>query len=131
MRKHGVWMESMKNDEILEEVDKLVSMIKNSDSYQKYESIKEKMKQNDEINQLITLYKNTQKQLVKATYEKRREEASSLERVLQQLEQKLNNYPIYVEYSILQEDLDQLFQQVKSSLENYFNESLNGKRISF
>lgn len=115
----------MKNKEILDEVDKLVEMIKSSDKYCHYQDVLDKMKKNDQINDLIDSYKEIQKQLVKATIDKRKDEIISLEEKLKVLDQELLTYPIYVEYLTYQEELDQLFQHIKYSLEDYFDRKLN------
>lgn len=118
-------MEKFVNKEILKEVDEMITMIHQSEKYRRYEQIKEKLKKNEEIMQWITQYKKIQKQLVKAEYEKQMDQKTEYDQQLKDIQEQLNQYPIYIDYLELQEELNQLFQQIKVSFDQYLERILN------
>ena len=100
------------------ELDELVSYIKNTSSYKKCISIKEKMDKNEEICSLIEEIKSLQKKYVKSNYD------DSIKKELDSLESKLNSIPIYVEYNNNLEEVNKMIDLVKDELNNYFSELL-------
>lgn len=118
-------MENTLKDRILEEVDDLVKDIKLSPSYQRYQKITEKMKQNESLMAFIQEYKTTQQQLVKAEYQKQKDKKQELEAKLNSLSHELNQIPLYVEYLNIQEELNTMFGQIKTFFEDYFDHILN------
>ena len=75
----------MKN-EILNKIDEIISLIEKSDDYQKYLLLKEKMKTNKELNQLINEVRLLQKDVVHHLNKKE---------LLDKKMEELNNYPLY------------------------------------
>lgn len=100
------------------ELDELVSYIKNTSSYKKCISIKEKMDKNEEICSLIEEIKSLQKKYVKSNYD------DSIKKELDSLESKLNSIPIYVEYNNNLEEVNKMIDLVKDELNDYFSELL-------
>ena len=81
-----------KKDEILKKVDEIIDYIENSDNYKKYLIIKEKMNNDQEINDLINEVKHLQKRLANH-YNKQleielEEKKRILERILIQIVKK-------------------------------------------
>ena len=68
---------------------------------------------------LILDIKKCQKDIVNKQY--RNEDITALEEKIKNDLDELNSYPIYLEYSYLQEDLNNLFQSIRGILENYIN----------
>ena len=115
-------MEKFVKEDILIKVDELVELIKNLPSYKKYISICNQMKSNEEINSIISTIKMKQKEAVNLEY--RKESTTLIDNEISNSLKKLMEYPIYQEYSYLQEDLNNMFQSIKSILENHINEKI-------
>lgn len=116
-------MEKSLNSEVLSKVDEIVSYLKESPSYQKYQVITEKMKNNSDITNKIMKIKKLQKEVVKLEYNKK--DTSLKEKEISNLLEELNTYPIYQEYNYLLEDLNATFQEIKFIIENYLNTKIN------
>lgn len=108
---------------ILSKIDEIIDIIKNSDEYQKYIEVSNKMKNNKEIITLIDEVKSLQKKLVKE--QSFGNDISLIEEEINKKIEKLEEYPIYLEYTYLQEDLDNSISLVKTSIENYINNITN------
>lgn len=115
-------MEKFVKDEILLKIDELIEMIKNDNLYKRYVLVSKQMKDNEEIMSIIKNIKLLQKKAVNLEY--RKEDISLIEKEIANNLNLLNSYPIYQEYSYLLEDLNSLFQDIKSSLEGYINDLL-------
>lgn len=111
------------NNEILNKVDEIVSYIENSDTYIRYKEIELKMKNDSDIMDRINKIKSIQKEIVKLEINKK--DIVSLENEIDIILSELNSYPIYQEYTYLQEDLNNTFQSIKTIIENYINNKLN------
>lgn len=116
-------MEESVNEEVLKKVDELVLLIKGSPEYKRYLEITKSMKENQEIMSLIKEIKDTQKRIVNLEY--KNESIEKEDKIISSCLDELKDYPIYNEYSYLQEDFNSLFQGIKSILENYINDKIN------
>lgn len=110
------------NDKILEKVDDLVNYISNSDTYKDYLYLKSKLNNNTEIKDIIKTIKIKQKELVNKEYHK--EDISNLEQELQDLENKLNNYPVYCDFIEKQNELNGIFSSIKQQLEECIDQNI-------
>ena len=106
-------------DKILNKVDELVNLIKNSDDYKRYMLLRLEMEKNKEIMEIISKIKKIEQTIVNKKY--RKEDISFEETELNNLKKELESYPIYQEYSYLMEDLDNMFQNIREIL----NKSIN------
>lgn len=111
------------NDKILKEVDNIVDYIRDSDDYKDYIYLKEKLSKNKKANDLIQKIKVIQKKLVKLELNKN--DTSILEQEMNLYLEELNKIPLYVEYIQKQEYLNQVYQTIKTRLDDYFYEKLN------
>ena len=116
-------MENKNREEILKKVSELVEIIKESSDYKKYIEYKEKMKNNKDIMDLVKKIKKYEQQLVNAKYKKL--DTKELEDSIDKMKKELMSYPIYQEYSYLQEDLNNTFQSIKSIIDNSINKVNN------
>lgn len=112
----------MKNN-LLDGIDDIITIIESSDEYKKYQLLVKKMHNNKEITNLISEVKTLQQKLVK-------EEAlgNDIKDIDNEIKEKLNElkeYPIYLEYTYLQEDLNNSILLVKEKLEKYINDLTN------
>ena len=111
------------NNSILEKTDELVNYIKSTDKYKKYLEISKKVKENNEIMDLINRVKTLQKEAIRKEYKK--EDISSIDKEINNLISKLKEYPIYLELTYLEEDLNNLFIVIKEVLDNYISKQIN------
>ncbi len=116
-------MEKFMNDPIIEKVEDLVSIIKNSEEYQQYMMLKEKIQKNIELTSLIENIKRIQKELVKK--EANKEDINELEKEYFHLLEKLNQIPLYVDFKNTQRSLNEIYQSIKEQLDDYFNKVFN------
>lgn len=113
MLKRGVWMVKLLNKK-LEEV---ITVIKDSKDYQECIKLKEKMKKNAELMQLIDTLKTLQKEYVKNGYQDREK--------LEEVENKLYEIPIYVTYIGHLKKVNQMISYVEDDLNDYFYQLFN------
>ena len=111
------------NNKIIKEVDKIIDYIKKSDTYKDYIFLEDKLSKHDKANSLINEVKKYQKILVKKELNK--EDISDLENKINSNLEELNKIPLYVEYINKQEELNDLYQQIKNNLDEYFYSILN------
>lgn len=108
---------------ILSKVEEIVNIIKNSNEYKKYMEVSNKMKNNKEIMNLIDEVKSLQKKLVKE--QSLGNDISLIDEEINKKLKQLEEHPIYLEYTYLQEDLDNSISLVKTSIEKYINNITN------
>lgn len=113
-------MEKQNKEEILKKVDELVDLLKNSEDYQRYLYLSNEMKKNNSLMKLIKDIKTLEKKRV--NYEYRNESTKDIDLEIDNKKQELNEYPTYVEYNYLQEDLNNIFQSIRSILEQNINQ---------
>ena len=107
-----------KNDEILAKVDEIIKYIEDSEDYQKYLLIKEKMNNDYEINELLNEIKHLQKILAN-NYNK------NIENELEEKNKELNNIPLYREYLNTLDEVNSVYNIIENNLNNYFYNKLN------
>ena len=105
----------MKN-EILNKIDEIISLIEKSDDYQKYLLLKEKMKTNKELNQLINEVRLLQKDVVHHLNKKK---------LLDKKMEELNNYPLYREYQNTIFEINNCYAIIETSINHYFQNIFN------
>lgn len=106
-------------DEILAENIKLVDRILESDLYQEYLSLKEKIRKNEELVGKIEELKFLQQKYVKSSYQDK-----EVEEKIQKYEERLSCNPLYAAYQEKVEELDQLCFVIKEGLNEAFQELL-------
>ena len=111
------------NNKILNKMDEIIDIIKNSDEYKGYMEISNKMKNNKDIMTLIEEVKLLQKRLVKE--KSLGNDISNIDKEINNKLKHLEEYPIYLDYIYLQEDLNNSIGLVKTSVENYINNITN------
>lgn len=112
-------MENNNKEALINKIKELVELIKNSSDYQRYLNLKNKMKDNEEIMTLINKIKKEEKIITNKEY--RKEDTKENNKNIDKMKQELETYPIYKEYIYLQEDLNNMFQSIKSIIENSLN----------
>lgn len=104
------------NNQVLDKVLEIVSLIKNSDDYQKYLLLKEKMNNDDKLINLINEVKSLQKEIVNG---KDKESELKKKMIL------LNNNPLYREYNNTLHEINNTLAIIENTLNNYFDKKLN------
>lgn len=112
-------MENKNKEAVLNKLDELISLIKDTPNYKRYLELKNNMGNNKEIMSLINKIKKEEQTIVKKEYNK--EDTSLEEKELLNLKNELNKYPDYLEYTYLQEDLNNDFQNIKKIIEDSIN----------
>lgn len=112
-------MENKNKEEVLKKIDELVCLIKDTPNYKRYNELKSQMKNNKEIMSLIKDIKKLEQSIVKKEYNKI--DINEEEKKLKELKNELESFPIYLEYSYLQEDLNNDFQNIKKIIEDSIN----------
>lgn len=110
--------------EKLSKLDEVISCIKESKEYKKCIELKKQMDSNEEIVELVKKIKTLQKKYIKSNYD------SSIKNELDELEEKLENIPIYNIYLKNLEEVNKMIDYVKDSLNDYFYKLLNEKSTS-
>ena len=106
-------------ERILKKIDELVCLIKDTPNYKRYNELKNQMKNNKEIMSLIKQIKKLEQSIIKKEYNKLNTKEE--EKKLKELKEELKSFPIYLEYSYLQEDLNNDFQNIKKIIEDSIN----------
>ena len=102
------------------ELDDIITYIKNSDSYKKCIEIKKKMLSNDDLNKIINKVKFLQKKYVNSNYED-----NNIKLELDSLSSELEMIPIYSDYLRYLDDVNDMINLVKDELNDYFYKVLN------
>ena len=98
-------------------LEEVISVIKDSKDYQECIKLKEKMKKNAELMQLVDTLKTLQKEYVKDGYQDKEK--------LEEVENKLYEIPIYVTYMERLEKVNQMISYVEDDLNDYFYQLFN------
>lgn len=98
-------------------LEEVITVIKDSKDYQECIKLKEKMKKNVELMQLIDTLKTLQKEYVKNGYQDKEK--------LEEVEHKLYEIPIYVTYIEHLEKVNQMISYVEDDLNDYFYQLFN------
>ena len=108
---------------MLNKIDEIIDYLKRSDEYIKYCDISDKMKHNVEIMNIVNKVKDLQKKIVKEEFLGNK--IDKLEEEINMNLELLNGYPIYQEFTYIQEDLNNTFQDIKNVIEKYINDKTN------
>lgn len=104
------------NKEIENKIDEIINEIESSPDYQKYLSLKEQIKNNKELMELINKVRVMQKDVL---HKKKTKE--DLEKIVDEL----NNHPLYREYNNTLYEINNTYGIIESSLNNYFDNIVN------
>ena len=111
------------NNLILDKVDEIINYIKETSEYKDYLFLKDKVSKNNKINSLIEEVRIIEKELVKL--EVNNKDITDLEKEYNSKLEELNKIPLYKDYVDTVEKLDNIYQDIKNRLDNYFYEKLN------
>ena len=125
MRKLGVWMVRLLPKELEVAFDEILEEIQNSADYQEYLELEEKMKQNKTIQDLILSIKCLQKELVRLEYNK--DDLTDVALKYQEALAHLNDFPLYVVFVEKQKRVNEMLQNVKSQIEDFFDQIVQNK----
>lgn len=106
----------MNNKEILAKVDEIIALIKESDDYQKYLSLKKELENNQEINLLINEIKLLQKDVVHHL-----EKKDHLQEIIKELEEK----PLYMEYQNIVYEINNSLAVIENQINQFIDHKIN------
>lgn len=104
------------NKEIENKIDEIINEIESSPDYKKYLSLKEQIKNNKELMELINKVRVMQKDVL---HKKKTKED------LENIVDELNNHPLYREYNNTLYEINNTYGIIESSLNNYFDNIVN------
>ena len=111
------------NNKILNEVDKIIEFIKESDDYKDYIYLKDKLSKHEKANNLINEIKLLQKKIVKLEVNK--QDTKELDNKIKDNLDELNKIPLYRDFIDKQETLNDYYQTIKNRLDEYFYNKMN------
>lgn len=106
-------------ENVYNSLEEVIDAIVHSKEYQNCLDYKEKMKDNEEIMNLIELVKKTQKEYIRSYYD------PSIKEKLDQYNQILNEIPLYHYYQESLEQVNWMIGYVKDTFNDYFQKVLN------
>ena len=109
--------------DIIVKSNELIDSIKNSKVYEKYVFLRNEMLKDKKIADLIEKVKTIQKKLVREKSIGKSTDA--LERKIDAVLLELNKIPLYVQYDCVQCELNEILQNVKSTIESCINDITN------
>ncbi len=112
-------MEKKNKELLLKKIDELIELVKNTDDYKRYMFLKEEMKKNNSLINLINDIKKEEQLRIKKEYN--HENIEEISNKIDSLYKELLSYPIYQEYLYLQEDINNQLQDIRKILEDTFN----------
>ena len=105
------------NNEVINEIDALVSTIKSSDIYKEYIELLNKVSVSNEIKELTNEIRKINKELVLTP-------SIELEDKLKLKEKELNEIPLYLEYKYKLEELNNMLTVIKNKVEVFMKDIL-------
>jgi cell fate (sporulation/competence/biofilm development) regulator YmcA (YheA/YmcA/DUF963 family) len=105
---------------INEALDNLVDNIRESDIYENYNNILEKVENNQQINVTVEDIKRIQKKIVKEKYVLGNEPIM-LEKDLEEKKAALYSIPLYQDYIEVANDLNDLIKNINDRMQTYVN----------
>ena len=102
----------------MEELNKVIDYIINSDSYKKCLELRDKMSKNSEIMSLIDEIKSLQKKYMKS-------KSQDIKKELDEKTDNLLNIPIYYKYNQKLEEVNNMISYVEDELNDYFERVVN------
>lgn len=108
-------------NEIYNELDELIELIKNTDVYQEYLSILNQMGKSEDINRLVKEIKELQQQAVRKEY-KERKPVDNLNKIIEDKINELNNIPLYHEYKYKAEEIYSLLSIISDRIQTCIDE---------
>lgn len=102
----------------MEELNRVIDYIINSDSYKKCLELRDKMPKNKELMSLIDEIKSLQKKYMKS-------KSKDIKKELDEKTDKLLNIPIYYKYNQKLEEVNNMISYVEDELNDYFERVVN------
>lgn len=113
-------MEKFMTDKLATSLDELIEVVTKSKEYKTCLALKEKMQKNLELTDLIEKLKAKQKQYVKSSFSD-----IKIEKELKELEEKINNIPLYITYNQNLEIVNEKITIITEEFNEYFKEKFN------
>ena len=106
------------------EKEKLIQMIKNDETIQRYKRIEKHINSNPELKAKMGMLKNIQKQLVNAKHIGKTQAVSTFQKRYDTLLEEIENYPLMSDYLALQSDINEMIQEIVTLIEEGIEKDL-------
>ena len=103
----------------MEELNKIIEYIKNTEAYKNCIDLRKQMNKNTELIKLIEEIKSLQKEYIKSNFDK------TIKTKLDEKNDLLDKYPIYNSYNKYLEEVNQMINYVNDELNDYFERVVN------
>jgi len=113
-------MERPMSDEIERALNEVIAEIRESSEYQKCIELKEQMNKNSLLMKWMDEIKEKQKKYVKSNFKDKKQEQELID-----LEKRIREVPLFVEYNETLERVNEMIDTVKEQLNDYFQEVFN------
>lgn len=108
-------MDVLWTKELEQEFNSIIEELKETENYQKYQSLRKKLEENKELMELIEQVRIYQKELVKLEHSNKDVIPTLIK--YQETKEKLDESPLYHAYKISEEELNNNLQYMKNQIE--------------
>ncbi|HRX44822.1 MAG TPA: YlbF family regulator [Acholeplasmataceae bacterium] len=108
----------------MNEKEKLIDMLEQSEEIKRYKKIEELINSNKKLTAKFNQLKVVQKQLVNAKHIGKEEATKKLQQQYDDLYEEIETYPLMSDYMALQGDINDLMQQIVSIIEDGLNDEM-------
>jgi cell fate (sporulation/competence/biofilm development) regulator YmcA (YheA/YmcA/DUF963 family) len=122
---HFTNTELIVREDILEKAKELASLLTTSTEVQFYQKAEKQISTNDHIQQLISIIKKKQKEIVAFESFQNKKMVEKIEKEIDELQDELDGIPIVGEFKQTQEDINYLLQLVMSVVRDTISEKIN------
>jgi cell fate (sporulation/competence/biofilm development) regulator YmcA (YheA/YmcA/DUF963 family) len=111
-------------EDIMAKARELAEILSTSDEVQTYQKAELKVNNHTEVQDIIKLIKKKQKEIVGFEHFKNQTMVEKIEKEIETLEEKLNEYPVVNEFKQTQEDINYLLQLVIGIIRDTVSEKI-------
>jgi cell fate (sporulation/competence/biofilm development) regulator YmcA (YheA/YmcA/DUF963 family) len=122
---HFTNTELIVREDILEKAKELASLLTTSTEVQFYQKAEKQISTNDHKQQLISIIKKKQKEIVAFESFQNQKMVEKIEKEIDELQDELDGIPIVGEFKQTQEDINYLLQLVMSVVRDTISEKIN------
>ena len=116
--------EILVREDIMAKAKELASLLSTADEVEVYQQAEKKVNAHTEVQETIKVIKKKQKEIVGFEHFKNQKMVDKIEKEIEELEEKLNEYPVVNEFKQSQEDINYLLQLVIGIIRDTVSEKI-------